>query len=117
MRHALLLLMTSAALGVCACAGFSRDSGFDSVADGARHLALHPAWPRTPKEKDKVVAQVAGLLGHPLSAADAVQVALLNNQMLQADFEELGISEAALVQAGRLSNPRFDLRHASAGGQ
>jgi outer membrane protein TolC len=118
MRHALLLLITFAALGVCACAGFSHDGGFDAVADSAgRHLALNPRWPRTPEEKDKVAAQVAGLLGHPLSAADAVQVALLNNRMLQADFEELGISEADLVQAGRLPNPRFDLRHASAGGQ
>jgi outer membrane protein TolC len=118
MRHALLLLITFAALGVCACAGFSRDGGFDSVARNAqRHLALRPQWPRTPEEQAKVDAQVAGLLGHPLSAADAVQVALLNNRSLQADFEELGISEADLVQAGRLPNPRFDLRHAGAGGQ
>jgi outer membrane protein TolC len=118
MRYALLLLITFAALGVCACAGFSHDSGFDAVADSSRrHLAIEPAWPRTPEEKDKVAAQVAGLLNHPLSAADAVQVALLNNRMLQADFEELGISEADLVQAGRLANPRFDMLHASAGGQ
>jgi outer membrane protein TolC len=118
MRHALLLLIMFAALGLGACAGFSRDSGFDAVADSARRrLALNPAWPRTPEEKNRVAAQVAGLLSHPLSAADAVQVALLNNRMLQADFEELGISEADLVQAGRLPNPRFDLRRASAGGQ
>ena len=118
MRHALLLLMTFAALGVGACTGFSRDGGFDSVADSARrHLALDPAWPRTPEEHAKIDAQVAALLSHPLSAADAVQVALLGNRMLQADFEELGISEADLVQAGRLANPRFDLRHASAGAQ
>ena len=118
MRHALLLLITFAALGVCACAGFSPDSGFDAVADSARrNLVLDPKWPRTPEEQTKVDAQVAGLLSHPLSAADAVQVALLNNRMLQADFEELGISEADLVQAGRLPNPRFDLRHAGAGGQ
>jgi outer membrane protein TolC len=118
MRHALLLLTTFAALGVCACTGFSRDGGFDAVADSAqRHLALNPVWPRTPEEKDKAAADVAGLLAHPLSAADAVQVALLNNRMLQADFAQLGISEADLVQAARLPNPRFDLRHASAGGQ
>lgn len=118
MRYALLLLITFAALGVCACAGFSPDSGFDSVArNSQRHLALQPRWPRTPEERAKADAQVAELLGHPLSAADAVQVALLNNRLLQADFEELGISEADLVQAGRLPNPRFDLRHASAGGQ
>lgn len=118
MRHTLLLLITFAALGVCACSGFSRDGGFDAVAHSAgRRLALNPTWPRTPEEQTKVDARVAGLLAHPLSAADAVQVALLNNRMLQADFEELGISEADLVQAGRLPNPRFDLRHASAGGQ
>jgi outer membrane protein TolC len=52
-----------------------------------------------------------------LTAEDAVQIALLNNRMLQGAFEELGISEADLVQAGRLPNPRFDLRHASAAGQ
>jgi outer membrane protein TolC len=118
MRHALVLLITFAALGVCACAGFSRDGGFDAVADGAqRHLAIKPMWPRTAEEKDKAAAQGAGILRQPLSAADAVQLALLNNRMLQADFEELEISEADLVQAGRLPNPRFDLRHASAGGQ
>ena len=118
MRHALILLITFAALGVCACAGFSHDGGFDAVADSARlHLALNPTWPRTPEEQAKVDTQVASLLRHPLSATDAVQVALLNNRMLQADFEELGISEADLVQAGRLPNPRFDLRHASSGGQ
>jgi outer membrane protein TolC len=56
-------------------------------------------------------------LRHALSAEDAVQIALLNNRALQASFEELGISEADLVQSGRLPNPRFTLRHASAAAQ
>ncbi len=34
-------------------------------------------------------------------------MALLNNRHLQADYAELGIAEADLVQAGRLSNPVF----------
>jgi hypothetical protein len=39
---------------------------------------------------------------------DAVQVALLNNRGLQAcGFQELGITEAEVVQAGRLPNPGF----------
>jgi outer membrane protein TolC len=38
---------------------------------------------------------------------DAVQIALLNNRGLQASYGELGISEADLVQAGRLPNPGF----------
>jgi len=47
------------------------------------------------------------LLATPLSADDAVQVALLNNHGLQATYAELGIAESDLVQAGRLTNPGF----------
>lgn len=118
MRCAFLLLMMLAVLGNGGCTGFSKDGGFDAVADAARrHLATDIEWPRTSQERAKTDAQVAVLLEHPLSAEDAVQIALLNNRMLQGAFEELGISEADLVQAGRLPNPRFDLRHASAAGQ
>jgi outer membrane protein TolC len=118
MRCAFLLLMTLAALGIDGCAAFTKDGGFDAVADAARrHLAREIQWPRTSQEQAKVDAEVAALLGRPLSAEDAVQIALLNNRMLQGSFEELGISEADLVQAGRLPNPRFDLRHAGAAGQ
>jgi outer membrane protein TolC len=118
MRSAFLLLMTLAVLGEGGCTGFTKDGGFDAVADGARrHRAGEIEWPRTSQERAKVDARVAALLGHPLSAEDAVQIALLNNRMLQSAFEELGISEAELVQAGRIPNPRFDLRHAGAAGQ
>src|SRR5580692_9784301 len=118
MRRAFLLLITLAALGIDGCTGFTQDGGFDAVAVAARRrLAQDIQWPRTSQERAKADARVAELLGHPLSADDAVQIALLNNRMLQGTFEELGISEADLVQAGRLPNPRFDLRHASAAGQ
>src|ERR1700723_655051 len=118
MRRAFLLLITLAALGIDGCTGFTQDGGFDAVAVAARRrLAQDIQWPRTSQERAKADARVAELLGHPLSADDAVQVALLNNRMLQGAFEELGISEAELVQAGRLPNPRFDLRHAGAAGQ
>ena len=118
MRPAFLLLITLAALGFDGCTGFSKDSGFGAVSDAARRrLAANIEWPRTAEERAKVDAQVAALLGQPLSAEDAVQIALLNNRALQGAFEDLGISEADLVQAGRLPNPRFDLRHASAAAQ
>jgi outer membrane protein TolC len=44
-----------------------------------------------------------------------VQVALLNNRGLQASFQELGIGEAELVQAGRLPNPGFSFGRMSKG--
>jgi outer membrane protein TolC len=100
------------------CANFSRDGGFDPVAQATRaHLGKQLLWPRTDGERAKSGAQVAELLSRPLSIDDAVQVALLNNRDLQASFEQLGVSEADLVQAGRLANPRFDFRHASTAGQ
>ncbi|MGQ0658848.1 MAG: TolC family protein [Chromatiales bacterium] len=43
----------------------------------------------------------------PLSVDAAVQLALLNNPALQADFEELGITQADVVQAGLLENPEL----------
>src|SRR6201986_5479003 len=118
MRYAFLLVITFVTLGVCGCATFSADRGFTPVAEAAqRHLRQEIIWPRDAAEQAKADAQVAELLRSPLSAEDAVQVALVNNRALQGDFEELGISESDLVQAGRLQNPRFALRHASAAGQ
>lgn len=118
MRCALPVLVALAVLGIGGCAGFTQDGGFDAVAVAARRdWAADIQWPRTSQERAKTDSQVAALLGHPLSVEDAVQIALLNNRMLQGAFEELGISEADLVQAGRLPNPRFDFRHAAAAGQ
>jgi outer membrane protein TolC len=104
-----------AALAVGGCATFSSDGGFDSVAKQTR-VQLHKdvRWARTKDEAAKDDAEVAAMLAHALSPEDAVQIALLNNRSLQASFEELGISEAGLVQSGRLPNPRFTLRHTSA---
>lgn len=48
---------------------------------------------------------VAALLAAPLAREDAVRVALVNNPGLRATFEEIGIAEADLHQAGILPNP------------
>jgi outer membrane protein TolC len=104
--------------GLSGCAGFSADGGFAGVATTTQtRLDKRVAWPRTAGEAAKCAADVAQLLSHPLTADDAVQVALLNNRALRASFAELQISEADLVQSGRLPNPRFDLSHTSAYGQ
>jgi outer membrane protein TolC len=111
----LSLMLGAAAL--VGCATFSADGGFGPVAATTRaELGKDVRWPRTAEEHAKSRAEIAALLDHPLGVDDAVQIALLNNHALQADFEELGISEADLVQAGRLPNPRFTLRHATGGG-
>jgi cobalt-zinc-cadmium efflux system outer membrane protein len=53
--------------------------------------------------------RVRQLLAAPLDADLAVQVALLNNQGLQAEFEELGVARSRLVGALRLPNPTVDV--------
>jgi outer membrane protein TolC len=65
------------------------------------------SWVRTDAERIAADQRVAELLGTPLSAEAAVQVALLNNRGLQASFDELGIADADRVQAGLLPNPGF----------
>ena len=50
-----------------------------------------------------------------LTVDDAVQVALLNNRGLQASFQELGITEAEVVQASRLPNPGLSFGRLSKG--
>jgi outer membrane protein TolC len=113
-----VLFVAFCAIGLCGCIRFSKDAGFDAVADSARtHLAKDIRWPRSLDEQRKVDSQIESLLANPIFVDDAVQIALLNNLGLQADFQELAISEADLVQSGRLANPRFDFRHAVAAGQ
>lgn len=49
------------------------------------------------------------LLQKQLTADAAVQIALLNNPRIQEMFEEIGIAQADLVNAGLFSNPVFDI--------
>lgn len=49
------------------------------------------------------------LLQQELSVDEVVQISLFNNPRIQSIFEEIGISQADLVEAGLFSNPVFDL--------
>ncbi|SAK92747.1 outer membrane efflux protein [Caballeronia arationis] len=90
------------------CTTFSKDGGFNSVSNVAsERLGKDAVIVKTDEDRDAVFKRTKELLAKPLSMDDAVQVALLNNRGLQASYAELGISEADLVQAGRLPNPSF----------
>ena len=90
------------------CATLSEDAGFAPLARTAQaRLGKDLTWQRTDADRSLVDRRVAELLQQPLSADDAVQIALLNNPGLQASFHELGIADADRVQAGRLPNPGF----------
>ena len=96
------------------CATFSNDGGFGSVEQTTRErLGKEVMWARSDGERATLQTRVNELLAQPLTADDAIQLALFNNRGLQASFFDLGISEADLVQAGRLPNPHFSMLRAS----
>jgi outer membrane protein TolC len=99
------------------CASFSPDGGLGAVnaitgpAVGTDAVAL-----RTPEDAANAEAQVKALLRKPLTADRAVQIALLSNRDLQAAFNTLGLSEAALVQASLPPNPTFSVERIAGAG-
>ena len=110
----LAVLVSAAVLG--GCASFSPDGGFAAVEKTAKdRLGKDVQWARSDADQDNIAKRVSELLSKPLTVDDAVQVALLNNRGLQATFQELGITEAEVVQAGRLPNPGFSFGRSSRG--
>ncbi|TES60863.1 TolC family protein [Burkholderia cepacia] len=98
------------------CTTFSKDGGFGTVSSTAtERLGKDAVIVKTDADRDAVAKRTQELLAKPLSMDDAVQVALLNNRGLQASYAELGLSEADLVQAGRLPNPGFTFSRTRAG--
>ena len=97
-----------ALLFLAGCTTLSPDGGVDRVQSLARERIGHDAeLPRKDAEPAAAAAATRELLQQPLTAEAAVRIALLNNADLKASLAELGISEADLVQAGRLPNPGF----------
>ena len=72
-------------------------------------------WPSSDAERAQARARVEQLLQKPLSAADAVELALLHNPGLQAQLAELGITRAEVMLAGRLPNPGFTFGRSNEG--
>lgn len=105
------------ALGLTGCASLPPDGGMDAVqvfggdAIGKSVLAI-----RSGEEAVAARAIVDKLLARPLSADDAVQIALLNNRELQAAYNQLGISEAQMVQASLPPNPTFTIERIAGAG-
>ena len=64
-------------------------------------------WQKDVEASNQIREAIRALLRRTLTADAAVQVALLNNRELQATFEEIGIAQGELVEAGLLKNPIF----------
>ncbi|MBO0754243.1 MAG: TolC family protein [Bradyrhizobiaceae bacterium] len=114
MGRARIAVSAFAAMSLAGCASFSPDAGM-SVVDSVAATALGQEAHRidTGPAADAARARVRRLLASPLSADAAVQIALLNNKGLQAAYNELGIAEAARVEASLPPNPTFSLTRVS----
>lgn len=88
------------------CATFSPDGGMTAISALTKARIGQPVN-RIAEGDTATAAAIDALLRKPLDADGAVKIALMNNRSLQASFAQLGVSEADVVQAGRLRNPGF----------
>ncbi len=85
-----------------------RERGHTEVAALIRERAgKDTGWASGPPEDGPLAERVTTLLSNGLTLDAAVDIALLNSPALQLTYEELGISQADMVQAGLLSNPQL----------
>ena len=87
------------------CASLSPDP-LNSVRSQTRdHLGYEVTAPAGALDSADVATRVNALLKRPLTADDAARIALLNNRRLRATLEDVGISQAELVESGTPHNP------------
>ena len=79
------LMAALALLGLAGCASTGPDGGFAEVGQAVTsRTGAETRWVRSQHDANAVRDRVKALLGKPLTADDAVQVALVNNPGLQA---------------------------------
>jgi cobalt-zinc-cadmium efflux system outer membrane protein len=104
-----LPVLMGAALLASGCASIQKERGHAEVAALVEErLGRKTRWNQGTPEDAEVSRHLDALLKEDLTSDHAVEVALLNNPALQATYEDLGVSQADMVQAGLLSNPTFD---------
>jgi outer membrane protein TolC len=115
--RALRIGCLTGALALGGCASFSPDRGMSAVEEfGGAPIGKEVLAIRSEADAASARAKVERLLARRLSADDAVQIALLNNRELQAAYNELGISEAMMVQASLPPNPTFTIERIAGAG-
>src|SRR4051812_27534990 len=103
------LLFVIPATLITGCASSPPNAGFADVAKGVSdRTGQRVVWNQSSEDDSRATTAVNELLAQPLTPERATQIALLNNPTLQAAYEDLGVAQADLVQAGLLKNPVFD---------
>ncbi len=98
------LWVAAALIAGSGCATVNPKSDYEHV---GRHIFEATGGERVyrPEDDALVAGMVEGLSQDGITAADAVEICLLNNAALQAMFMDIGMARADVVQAGLFSNP------------
>ena len=100
-----ILLTAALPLLFAGCTSTNPKAAFNDVGKTvAARTGQQVRWARDDSQRNEVAMTVETLLQTNLTVPAAVTIALLNNRSLQAEFEEVGISQADLAQAARLKN-------------
>lgn len=101
-----ILFTTAVPLLLTGCATTDPKPAFDQLGSTvATRIGQRVQWLAQDGQIDEAQNTVRAALQTNLTPQSAAAIALLNNRGLQAEFEELGISQAELAQASRLRNP------------
>ncbi|MGH8672311.1 MAG: TolC family protein [Burkholderiales bacterium] len=107
-RSSTRLFASTLLLALSGCANIQVKPGFEDIQQNvAQHIPQRLQWNQGPQDNEAIETAVKDLLNDTLTLEEAVQIALLNNRLLQSRYENLGIAQADLVQAGLLQNPVF----------
>lgn len=103
-----LLAGVLAALLLGGCASTAVQQNFDSAQQLARErLGADVRWLTSDEARRQAQSEVEALLQQPLSADDAVRIALAYSPALQSLLFEGAAASAAATQSARLANPVF----------
>ncbi|MCK5931038.1 MAG: TolC family protein [Fulvimarina manganoxydans] len=102
---------------VSATEDFETDLGFSLVAgQTAQRLGKEAIWVQDPAQAAAARTRVDALLASRYVGVDAaIQVAVLNNKRLQANYADVGLSVADLWQEGLLANPTISVGYSGIG--
>jgi cobalt-zinc-cadmium efflux system outer membrane protein len=93
-------------LVIAGCAQVPKEAGFNDVKGlVGQHVDYQLHWNQETETDREVEKAIDELLKNELTPEAAVQIALLNNPDLQVLYEDLGVTQADVVEAGLLENP------------
>ena len=112
------ILCSAVFLAASVCSAASLDESFNDVSSTVlSRTGKRVQWNRGTPQDAEAERYVLALLKRPLTPNSAVEIALLNNHELQATYEEIGIAQADVIEAGLLRNPLFSIERRFPGQQ